>query len=118
MLASTIVLYKLAIIRVWCFFNFKYQTVYFLYVVVQWFSYVIDGCDPDTELYLVTPSTNDDGTPDTSIIHIDCIFHTAHLIPIYNTNFLSYEITSHNNYNIICIYYVSKYMDHYAFEVV
>ena len=91
--------------------------MFFLYAVVQWFLYVIDSCDPDIGIYLVAPSTNDNDTPDTSIIHIDCIFHTVHLISIYDVNFLPHEITPHDNYNMFCTYYVNKYVDHHAFEV-
>ncbi|KAG1867517.1 hypothetical protein C8R48DRAFT_772008 [Suillus tomentosus] len=64
--------------------------------------------DPDTGMYLIAPSTNDDGTPDVSIIHIDCIFRAAHLIPLYGTNFLPRTITLHNSYNIFCAFYVNK----------
>ncbi|KAG2056595.1 hypothetical protein BDR06DRAFT_864493, partial [Suillus hirtellus] len=52
------------------------------------------------------------------IIHIDCIFHAAHLIPLYGTNFLPCTITLHDSYNVFCAFYVNKYADHHAFKVV
>ncbi|KAG1857039.1 hypothetical protein DFJ58DRAFT_716023 [Suillus subalutaceus] len=84
----------LAVTRVLCFLGSKYQTKYLR--------------DPDTGMYIVAPSTTDDGTLDISIIHIDCIFCAAHLIPIYGTNSLPHKITPHDSYN---------YAGHHAFEV-
>lgn len=107
----------LAIARVRRFLGFKYRTQYFPCAVVQWFSYIVDGRDPDTGMYLVAPSINDDGTPDVSIIHIDCIFRAAHLIPVYGADFLPREITPHDSYNVFRTYYVNKYADHHAFEI-
>ncbi|KAG1819283.1 uncharacterized protein BJ212DRAFT_1446317 [Suillus subaureus] len=73
---------------------------------------------PDTGMYLVAPLTNDDGTLDLSIIHINCIFHAAHLIPLYGSNVLPRAITLHDSCNVFRAFYVNKYADHHAFEVV
>ncbi|KAG1752758.1 hypothetical protein EDD22DRAFT_981647 [Suillus occidentalis] len=102
----------LAIARVLCFFGLQYQGKYFQCAVVQWFSYVTDSRDPDTGMYIVTPSTND-----VSIIHIDCIFRAAHLIPVYGNNFIPCEITLHNSHNMFRAFYINKYADHHAFEI-
>ncbi|KAG1751046.1 hypothetical protein EDB19DRAFT_1628605 [Suillus lakei] len=67
----------LAVAKVLCFFSLKYQTKYLQCAVVYWFSYITDSRDPDTGMYIVAPSTNDNGVPDVSIIHIDCIFHAV-----------------------------------------
>ncbi|KAG2028580.1 hypothetical protein BDR03DRAFT_988345 [Suillus americanus] len=77
----------LVIARVLHFLGFKYRTKYLRCAVVHWFAYITDSWDPDTGMYLVAPSSNDDGTPDISIIHIDCIFRAAHLVPLYGANF-------------------------------
>ncbi|KAG2028891.1 hypothetical protein BDR03DRAFT_832962, partial [Suillus americanus] len=90
----------LAIARVLRFLGFNYRTKYLQCTVIRWFSYITDSRDPDTGMYLVAPSTNDDGTPDVSIIHIDCIFRAAHLIPLYGSNFLPRTITLHDSYNV------------------
>lgn len=107
----------LTIARVLCFFSFRNRTSYFRCAVVHWFSYILDGRDPDTGMYIVAPSMDDDGTPDVSIIHIDSIFRAAHLIPVYGTNFLPREITAHHSYDVFRAYYVNKYADHHAFEI-
>ncbi|KAG1813895.1 uncharacterized protein BJ212DRAFT_1447696 [Suillus subaureus] len=87
------------------------------FLVVHWFAYITDSWDPDTGMYLITSSSHDDGTPDISIIHIDCIFCAAHLIPLYGANFLPHEIGPHDSYNMFHAFYVNKYADHHAFEV-
>jgi hypothetical protein len=102
----------LAVARVLCFFGLQYRGKYFQCAVVQWFSYVTDSRDPDTGMYIVTPSTND-----VSIIHIDCIFRAAHLIPVYGNNFIPREITLHNSHNMFRAFYINKYADHHAFEI-
>ncbi|KAG2745356.1 hypothetical protein P692DRAFT_201841294 [Suillus brevipes Sb2] len=115
----------LAVARVLCFFGLQYRGKYFQCAVVQWFSYVTDSRDPDTGMYIVTPSTNDNGTPDVSIIHIDCIFRAvmhvtrsaARLIPVYGNNFIPREITLHNSHNMFRAFYINKYADHHAFEI-
>ncbi|KAG1808758.1 hypothetical protein EV424DRAFT_1543334 [Suillus variegatus] len=107
----------LAVARVLRFLSFKYRTKYLQCAVVHWFSYVTDSRDPDTGMHIVAPSTNDDGTPDISLIHIDCIFRAAHLIPLYGADFLPHEITPHDSYNVFRAFYINKYADHHAFEV-
>ncbi|KAG0701249.1 hypothetical protein DFH29DRAFT_982811 [Suillus ampliporus] len=106
----------LAIARVLHFLSFKYRK-YLQCAVVHWFAYITDSRDPDTGMYLVAPSSNDDGTPDISIIHIDCIFRAAHLVPLYGANFLPREIGPHDSYNVFRAFYVNKYADHHSFEV-
>ncbi|KAG1788518.1 hypothetical protein EV424DRAFT_1476518 [Suillus variegatus] len=107
----------LAIAKVLRFLGFKYRTKYLQCAVVHWFSYVTDSRDPDTGMHIVAPSTNDDGMPDISLIHIDCIFRAAHLIPLYGADFLPREITPHDSYNVFRAFYINKYADHHAFEV-
>ncbi|KAG1860030.1 hypothetical protein F4604DRAFT_1588656, partial [Suillus subluteus] len=70
-----------------------------------------------TGMYIVTHTTNDDNTPDISIIHIDCIFCAAHLIPVYGPDFIPI-ISSHDSYNMFNSYYNNKYADHHSFEIV
>ncbi|KAG1867516.1 hypothetical protein C8R48DRAFT_599508 [Suillus tomentosus] len=62
-------------------------------------------------MHIVTPATTDDGTPNISIIHIDCIFCAAHLIPVYGANFIAHGTNLHDSY------YVNKYAYHHAFEI-
>jgi hypothetical protein len=52
-----------------------------------------------------------------SIIHIDSIYHAAHLIPVYGTQFVSHDPKYYQSYDSFRAYYVNKYADHHAFEI-
>lgn len=106
----------LAIARVLCFFSFKHRTSYFPCAAVHWYNHVLDGRHPDNGMYVVSPSTNG-GTADISIIHVDCILRTAHLILVYGPHFVPRAISPNDSYNVFRSYYVNKYADHHAFEI-
>lgn len=63
------------------------------------------------------PDYNTCHQPDISIIHIDTIYHAAHLILVYGANRVSHKIGPHNSYDAFHSYYVNKYADHDAFEI-
>ncbi|KAG2367402.1 hypothetical protein BDR07DRAFT_1448953 [Suillus spraguei] len=107
----------LAVARVLCFFSFNYRTSYYPCAIVHWYSYVHEERDPDTGMYVVAPTTTGDDVPDVSIIHIDCIFRAAHLIPVYGPDFIP-KISPHDSYDMFNSYYVNRYADHHAFEIV
>jgi hypothetical protein len=106
----------LAVARVLCFFSFNYRTSYYPCAIVHWYSYVHEERDPDTGMYVVTPATTGDDVPDVSIIHINCIFRAAHLIPVYGPDFIP-KISPHDSYDMFNSYYVNRYADHHAFEI-
>ncbi|KAG1786219.1 uncharacterized protein HD556DRAFT_1434810 [Suillus plorans] len=99
-----------------CFFSFNYRISYYPCAIVHWYSYVRKEHDPDTGMYVVTPATTGDDVPDVSIIHINCIFRAAHLIPVYGPDFIP-KISPHNSYDMFDSYYVNRYADHHAFEI-
>ncbi|KAG1766610.1 hypothetical protein EV702DRAFT_980766 [Suillus placidus] len=106
----------LAVARVLCFFSFNYRTSHYPCAIVHWYSHVLEGRDPDTGMYVVTPTTTGDDVPDISIIHVDCIFRAAHLIPVYGPDFIP-KISPHDSYDMFNSYYVNRYADHHAFEI-
>ncbi|KAG1824263.1 hypothetical protein EV424DRAFT_1346032 [Suillus variegatus] len=52
---------------------------------VQWFGTIGDSPDKNTGMWVVQPAHNANNTPHIAIIHIDSIYHTAHLIPVCGT---------------------------------
>ncbi|KAG1884782.1 hypothetical protein F4604DRAFT_1878701 [Suillus subluteus] len=94
-----------------------YRTSYFPCAIVHWYSHILKRRDPDMGMYIVTPATMDDGTPDISIIHIDCVFCAAHLLPVYGANFITCMTSQHDLYDTFDSFYVNKYVDHHAFEL-
>ncbi|KAI6010789.1 hypothetical protein F5J12DRAFT_904923 [Pisolithus orientalis] len=82
-----------------CFFSFKYQgTLY-----------------PCTVIHCYNPHN----IPHITIIHIDVIYHVAHLIPVDGTHDINTrDIKPHDSYDMFNSFYVNKFADHCAFEIV
>ncbi|KAG2068833.1 hypothetical protein BDR04DRAFT_1023475 [Suillus decipiens] len=66
---------------------------------------------------MVEPSSID-GHAHFTVIHVDTIFHSTHLIPVYGTDMLPLEIKSHHVLNIFTLFHVNKYANHHIFEIV
>ncbi|KAG1866432.1 hypothetical protein C8R48DRAFT_747650 [Suillus tomentosus] len=88
----------------------------YLCTVVHWFNQVGDASDDDTRMWMVEPSSVD-GRTHFAVIHVDTIFRSAHLIPVYGTDILPSAIKSHHVLDIFTLFYVNKYADHHAFEI-
>ncbi|EGO01325.1 hypothetical protein SERLA73DRAFT_167426 [Serpula lacrymans var. lacrymans S7.3] len=83
-----------------------------------WFSHILDEPDELTGLWKVQPDTNDDGSPSLEIIHLDCIFRSAHLMPVfgdYGHRFIPSDIDFTNSLDKFPTFYINKYIDHHAF---
>ena len=85
--------------------------------IVCWFNKVDNSLDEDTGIWIVWPSYLHDHSPNFAVIHIDTIYHAAHLIPIYGTSHISQHIKPHNSYDTFCAFYVNKYVDHHVFKL-
>ncbi|KAF8808348.1 hypothetical protein BYT27DRAFT_7222939 [Phlegmacium glaucopus] len=84
---------------IFLFFSFKRNCVVYHCALVQWFSFV--GVEPNEEtgLWKVEPDLRDSGEPHFAIIHIDT------------------TTTMHSSSDTYNIFYVNKFADHHAFEV-
>ncbi|KAL4070465.1 hypothetical protein J3A83DRAFT_4358646 [Scleroderma citrinum] len=75
---------------------------------VHWFDHVGDGPDEETGMWIVCPA----------IIHIDTMYCTVHLIPVYSDhNINSRDLKPHYSYDMFHSFYVIKFADHHAFEI-
>ncbi|KAG2104001.1 uncharacterized protein F5147DRAFT_746603 [Suillus discolor] len=107
----------LEVARVRAFFSFQYRGEVYPCIVVHWFDKIGDAADEDTGMWMVHPGEGANNTAEYAIIHIDAIYHAAHLIPVYSTEFLPPELKFYHSYDAFCAYYVNKYADHHAFEI-
>ncbi|KAG1874048.1 hypothetical protein C8R48DRAFT_745953 [Suillus tomentosus] len=105
------------IAQVRLFFSFKHNGVHYPCAFVHWFKHVHDSQDEDTGMWVVEPETCEDGTRFASVIHLDCIFHAAHLMPVFGHEFLPTYLSYTQTLDAFCTYYVNKYIDHQAFEI-
>lgn len=106
------------IARVFLFFAFWHQDKKYPSALIQWFSFVDSEPDDATGMYLVQPDTTDTGDPRLAIVHVDSIFRAVHLLPVYRDNkFISRDITMHTSLDTLKLFYVNKFVDYHAFEV-
>ncbi|KAG1748366.1 uncharacterized protein EDB91DRAFT_1235710 [Suillus paluster] len=67
-------------------------------------------------MWMVEPSSIDNHVH-FAVIHVNLIFRSTHLIPVYGTEMLPAVIKSHHTLNIFTLFYVNKFTDHHAFEI-
>ncbi|KAG1726100.1 hypothetical protein EDB19DRAFT_1945348 [Suillus lakei] len=106
------------IARVMCFFSLTFEDTVYPCAVVHWFDKTSDGPDKDMGMWVVEPSFDTDSSPFVGIIHIDSIYRAAHLIPIYGAQVISHDLKHYDSYDAFQAFYVNKFADHHAFEIV
>lgn len=107
----------LRVVRVKLFFSFLFDGVEYPCALVEWFSRIGNRPDPDTGLWRVKPDVTG-GKRDVSVIHLDSFFRGTLLLPIFDRDrFLPRHF--HHGYTLDSFhsYYVNKYSDHLAHEM-
>ncbi|OSD07797.1 hypothetical protein PYCCODRAFT_1357962 [Trametes coccinea BRFM310] len=103
--------------RVRLFFAFRYQSCRYECALVHWFKRIADVVDEDTGMWLVEPSFVNRRTPLLSVIHLNTIVRGAHLIGATVGERVPQGMESHNSLDKFKTFYVNKYVDHHAFEL-
>ncbi|KAG2044014.1 hypothetical protein BDR03DRAFT_930774 [Suillus americanus] len=103
--------------RVLSFFSFTYKAQLYPCAAVRWFDTIGDLPNEDTGMWVVQPAHHANNTPHISIIHIDSIYHAAHLLPVYGTQLIPPQHQHYQTYDIFRRFYVNKYADHHSFEI-
>lgn len=78
----------LNVARMQLFFSFSYRGTFYPCALVHWFSWVGNGPDENTRMWIVEPDLNMDGSHCAGVLHLDTIIRAAHLIAVYGENFL------------------------------
>ena len=101
------------------FFSFTLDGVKYPCALVHWFSCTSDIPSPVTGMYIVEPDCLADGQPVTFVVHLDSIFRAAHLLPVFHNHPpLSKRQHHEQTLDLFSEFYVNRYIDHHAFEVV
>ena len=103
------------VVRVLLFFSFEYNGAEYPCAAVEWFETV--GLDDVTGLWVVRPDVTQ-GKRDKSILHLDSFLRGAHLIPKYGTQRLPVDFHFSYSLDAFEVYYVNKYIDHHANEII
>ena len=69
-------------------------------------------------MWIVEPDVCEDSKHVTDMIHHDTMFCSAHLIAVYGNNPIPKDIPLCHTLDLFHLYYVNKFIDHHAFEIV
>jgi hypothetical protein len=106
------------IARVKLFFLFSHRGVQYPCALVKWFVRTDDAPDEDTGLWVVEPEFDVNGNRVTSVIHTDTILRGMHLLPVFGDQQMPLDFHFSMTLDSFSAYYVNKYIDYHAFEVV
>ncbi|KAF8997257.1 hypothetical protein BDQ17DRAFT_1391906 [Cyathus striatus] len=103
--------------QVHLFFSFTYDDVCYPCAFVHWFDTYGDSPCENTGLWMVEPHFDAFQRRLTSVIHIDTILRSAHLIPVYGPRFIPSHLNFSHSLHAFALYYVNKYADHHSHEI-
>jgi hypothetical protein len=107
----------LDVVRVALFFSFDFRGTTYPCALVRWMSCCGDEPDEDTGMWVVKPELDADGSPSSSIVHLDCILRAAHLIGVYGDEVIPIELSFDQSLDAFRAFYVNRFIDHHAFEI-
>jgi hypothetical protein len=102
--------------RVLLFFSFKFRNKVYPCALVQWYMKTDEEPDNVTGMWTVEHEMRD-GEPFVSVIHLDCIVRAVHLLPLCGDGFIP-AIDPADTLDAFELYFVNKYADHHAFEII
>jgi hypothetical protein len=85
--------------------------------LVHWFSRISEEQNENSGMWMVSPNFDHNKNPNLAVIHIDCIFRTAHLVPIFGDSFVPDNITNYNSLDSFKGFYVNCFVDHHTFHI-
>ena len=107
----------LDVARVQLFFSFNFENDSYPCALVHWFSHISNGPDEDTGMWMVEPDFDVNGSPMLAVIHLDTIYHAAHLIGVCGEHSLPWGFSFKYSLDTFHSFYVNKFADHHTFEI-
>lgn len=108
----------LDVARVHLFFSFVLEEEEFQCALVHEFCKSFTDPDPDNGLWVFEPDYNNDGYRIMSVVHVDSIVRAAHLLPVFKARTpIPREINFTNTLDVFKAFYLNKYIDYHAFEI-
>ena len=102
------------------FFLFTFERVKYSCTYIHWFSKIGDAADKCTGMWAIEWDIFDDGSYNSTIVHLDSVVRLAHLLPIHwDTPALSkHKLDYTQSLDVFSTFYVNKYADHHASKTV
>ncbi|KAI0354066.1 hypothetical protein OH77DRAFT_1482399 [Trametes cingulata] len=85
--------------------------------LVHWFSRVNDAPHEDTGMWIVKPRFLRGGKPVLSVIHLDTIVRSAHLIGVSDRRTVEEGESEHTSLDVFDRFFVNHFVDHHAFDL-
>ena len=105
--------------RVHLFFSFELEKQVYPCALVQDFHMTFTEPDPDNGMRVVKPTFNTNGSRSMSIVHVDLIVRTTHLLPIFQaSSTLPPQLTFCQTLDSFRAFYINKYINYYVFKTV
>ena len=103
--------------QVLLFFSFATEEQVYPCALVHNFHLMFTDPDPDNGLWVVEPSYDENGSQHMSVVHVDSIVRTAHLLPVFQgSSTLPPQLTFSQTLESFRAFYINKYIDYHAFE--
>lgn len=104
--------------QVHAFLKVKYGGQKYPCAVVSWFSTVGNSPCPQTGMWMVERDLDANGRPEMSVIHLESILRSAHLIGIAGSEMIPPELSYHDSLRVFKSFYVNKFIDYQAHEII
>lgn len=111
----------LFVVRIRFFFSFRVdgrRGVVYPCALVEWFKRVGDERDPVTGMWVVEPELDNDGAREVSVIHVDSLVRSAHLLAVFGDEFLPTDFHFSYTLDAFRAFYVNQFADHHANELI
>ncbi|KAJ3748188.1 hypothetical protein EV360DRAFT_57070 [Lentinula raphanica] len=109
----------LSVARVLLFFSFEHEGTVYPCALIHWFNTYGQRCDRKTGMWMVRPAFRDQArqNPCLAVVHLDALIRSVHLIPVFGSQALPADLQPHHSLNVFKTFYVNKYADHHANEI-
>ena len=109
---------SLDVARVHLFFSFTLGEETFKCALIHEFCKSFTDPDPDNGLWIFEPDYDHNGYRIMSIVHVDSIIRAGHLLPVFkDVAVIPREIDFTNTLDVFKAFYLNKYIDYHAFEI-
>lgn len=103
--------------RIRLFLKIKHHSVRYPCALVTWFSAIGDHPCDDTQMWMVEPDFDENGGHIMSIIHLDTILRSAHLVGIAGEHSIPRRLSHTDSLDAFKSFYVNKFIDYHAHEI-
>jgi hypothetical protein len=107
----------MAVVRLRLLFSFTFEGKSYPCALVHWYTRYQDEPDEDTGLWVVQPELDATWNPVATIVHLDSVVRTAHLVAIFQDKPIPKTLKFHQTLDVFKAFYVSKHIDHHAFDL-